>query len=441
MTNQSSILVLWPPSVPTYFNAGHRLGIFRVSAYLRKMGFRALAIDAGALNMTWKDIGRVLLDVRPDVLAIQNEFGEISAAANLSEFARRLLPSARQVTFGRLSYQEWTVFKRFDLDGIASSGDYETSVLDFVRWSRTADSIPAGVAVKGDDAWRQPGVGRYLESAEWIFPDITEIPYDAYDRLYADDGNKFCGVPDRRELVVPVARGCPINCSFCEVPRQQGNRERRSTVDEVVEYIEKSFRDRHFDYIAFYAPTFTLNRKWVLQLCEVLESKDFKYPWKCATTLSHLDDELVSAMGRSGCIRISVGLETLDARAKETNLPVAKRRTEEDLAAVAGACSRANIELNCFVIVGLPQDRPEGVRHTIQVVEGLGARVRPTLYTPYHEIREDMDINEIASFDRMNLPSIELSADQAAEMYRLAFGIGLKTTTVMENIPTMPTLR
>jgi anaerobic magnesium-protoporphyrin IX monomethyl ester cyclase len=173
----------------------------------------------------------------------------------------------------------------------------------------------------GEYSCSAPGV--FLSPEAWKLPDVTEIPYDAYDKLYRDDLNKFCGIPDRRELVVPVARGCPIGCSFCEIPAQQGLHERRLPVQLVIDYIGQASIFRRFDYVSFYAPTFTLRRDWVERLCSQLSSLHRRLRWKCVTTLWHLDEDLIRHMAESGCIRISVGLETLSPRA-EAKLPKVK---------------------------------------------------------------------------------------------------------------------
>ena len=56
------ILCIIPPYIPSYFNAGHHLGVFQVAAYLRKnsKAAKVVAIDAAALNITWKEICDVL---------------------------------------------------------------------------------------------------------------------------------------------------------------------------------------------------------------------------------------------------------------------------------------------------------------------------------------------------------------------------------------------
>src|SRR5690606_22820468 len=147
------------------------------------------------------------------------------------------------------------------------------------------------------------------------------------------------------------------------------------------------------------APPSRLDRGWVLRLCAALRSKPRPYPWKCATTLHHLDQELIAAMGAAGCQRISVGIETFEEVDKKV-LPVVKRKRQERFEDVARWCREAGGELNCFVLVGLPGTTVEGTRRTMTRIAQAGARARPTLYTPYHEMRADMTERELSAFNR-----------------------------------------
>ncbi len=414
------ILVLRPPEVPTYFNAGHHLPVFTASVYLRRHlgeGATVDALDAAALNVTWREVADQLWDGRYDVIACMNDLGEVPGLHELVARARALDPGVRVVTFGRLSAQVPGFFEHYDLDGVVCDGDYEAGLLAFVRWLGDPKRPRPGVAVRSGGRWLPPdGPGTLLPVDEWVLPDVREIPYDAYDRLYLRDRSRFCGLPGRRELVIPVARGCPVRCDFCEVWRREGLRDRRLPVERVVEYIRDCRSLQSFEYVAMYAPTFTLRRRWTLDLCDaLLELGDVA--WKCTTTLEHLDEALLERMAASGCVRISVGIETLEPSAQSL-LPPAKHCSEDRFDGVADLCARLGVELNCFVMLGLPGATVEGTLTTAAHVRATGARLRPTFYAPYHEMRADMEEREIARYNRQLAPA-HLSDADVASLYQL----------------------
>jgi len=432
------VLVIWPPQVPSYFNAGHRLAVFQVSAYLRHhRGADVVAVDAAALNVNWKECGDLLFQGEFDVIALANDFDAIDGFDRFIHYARELCPQARLVTFGRLSGMHPAVFERFDLDGIVASGDYESGVAAFLDLVTAGPSLLGpgqGLAVRDGARWiHDTRKGARLDPDDWCLPDVTEIPYHAYDALYANDAHRFCGIPNRRELVVPVARGCPVGCSFCEVPDLFGKRERRLPVHRVVDYIEHAFAVEPFEYVAFYAPTFTLDPAWVRALCSALRTSSSQPRWKCATTVHHLTEELVHDMGAAGCVRISVGLETL-AETGHGSLPRIKRLETKQFTDLVQWCDAAGVELNAFVIVGLPGTAIEAARHTIELVEQLGVRVRPTMYTPYHEMSAELSNLELSSYNRHLIhPGADVSA--RALHYREIFGANDRLTAVFERVP------
>ncbi len=433
------VLVIWPPHVPSYFNAGHHTSLYMTAGYLRRQPAveTVTAVEAGLLNMNWKAVGDLLYQDRHDVIAIMNDIDAVDGLERFIHYARALNPASRLITFGRLSSMLPGSFTGLDLDAVVTSGDVEAGVAEYVRAVAAggpATGLP-GTAVRVAGEWhQQTGPGPMLPTEEWALPDVREIPYERYDQLYAQDAHKFCGIPFRRELVVPVSRGCPIGCEYCEVHQIAGLRERRLPVPAVLDYLDASRAVSPFEYVAFYAPTFTLNRRWVRDLADALIARPEPVRWKCATTVHHLDEDLVALMGRSGCVRISVGLETLEP-AGHGALPRAKQIHEEQFLALGRWCRAAGVELNAFVIVGLPGTSAAGVARTREVVEEAGARFRPTVYTPFDRISPTLSLAEVSRYNRQLLPPGMPQADDPADLYGFVFGADQRLTTVYERIP------
>ncbi|WP_420038199.1 B12-binding domain-containing radical SAM protein (plasmid) [Streptomyces sp. cg28] len=431
------VLVLWPPHVPSYFNAGHHISTFLTANYLRTLPEvdEVRAVDAGALNYTWKEIGDLLYQERADVLAVMNDFDNVDDLPRLLTYVRTLSPDTKVVTAGRLSSQAPRSFDGYDLDAVVVGGDPEAGVAAYVRHVAGTGQAPLpGVVLRGQDV-RDAAPGTFLPASEWVLPAVEEIPYQAYERMYQRDQNKFCGIPQRRELVVPASRGCPVNCSFCEVPTFQGLRDRRLTVERTIDYIRDSFAAHPFEYVAFYAPTFTLDRKWTERLCRELIALGSPYPWKCATTVAHLSEPLLEAMAASGCVRVSVGVETLDPSGHPA-LPRLKRMEQQRYEELAAACTRLGVELNCFVIMGLPGTTPEGAENTVRAIREASGRVRPTVYSSMDRLRAATCPAEASAFNRQLLhPDEAPDRETAHRLYGLVYGREDWVTPVTERVP------
>ncbi len=429
----AKILTLWPPQVPSYFNAGHHIGVFLNAAYLRAQGHEVTALDAGALNYDWKRFGDLVRQQRFDVIAITNDFDNVDDFDRTLRYIRTLSSHTKVVTAGRLSSQAPLVFESTGVDAIVVSGDPEAGIAGYVSYL-AGGGAPDGVTIRVDGEWRRSGVpGRLLAAEEWQLPDIGEIPYAAYLNMYKRDESKFCGIPDRRELVVPAARGCPVGCSFCDVPGVQGLRDRRLTVERTLSYIEASFAAQPFEYVAFYAPTFTLDRRWIRQLCAELIDRGAPYPWKCATTIAHTPLDLLEQLARSGCVRVSVGLETLESDAQGL-LPHQKHIGLTRFHALADRCRELGIELNCFVIAGLPGTTAAGVERTVREIRTAGGRVRPTMYGNIEALRRAHTLDEAALFNRQLLHPEDTGSGEDT-LYDVVFGVEPTPTQVMTAIP------
>jgi radical SAM superfamily enzyme YgiQ (UPF0313 family) len=432
------VLVTTVPTVPTYFNAGHRIAIGLQASFLRRLGASVDVRDMAALTCTWREVAEVLTTGEYDVVSIVNDFDFLEGFGRFVTYTRHLSPKTRIVTSGRLSSVMPNFFKKYDIDGIIVSGDPEAGVAGFVHWTRGA-ARPPGVAMRDPGGlWCDPEAqGALLAPEDWALPDIADLPHQAYDQLYGSDRHRFSGIPGRRELVVPMARGCPMGCYFCEIWQREGLRERRLSVERTIEYIDRSTRSAPCEYVSFYAPTFTLNRSWVYELCGSLRERPVRTPWKCCTTVHHLDQDLIMHMGQAGCFRISVGQETLEGAGLGL-LPRAKRSPDK-LLQVIDWSQQAGIELNVFLVLGLPGTSTAGAASTIELLERSGVRVRPTLYSDYGRLDADMTESEVAEIlSRHLLPS---SADDddttradAAAWYQLEFA-EYRNTRVMEHIP------
>ena len=430
------ILTVWPPHIPSYFNAGHHLAVYTTAMHLRNVfsDSHVKTAEYGLLNKNWKEIGEDIYQFNPDYIIIINDFDNVDNLDRFIAYIRELTTHCRIITGGRLSTESPSAFRQYDLDGIVIEGDIEIGFEKYIQHheSKSFNKKISGVNFRTRNGiWIEASPGERFLPGAWPLPDVAEIPYDYYDNMYSRDQNKFCGIPGRRELVVPVGRGCPINCSFCEVPSVQGLRDRRISPKKVIEYIEYAQNVVPFDYVSFYAPTFTFNRKWVLELCKQMALSDHPLPWKCATAIPHLDEELMREMSKAGCIRISVGLETLEESGLES-LP-RKKRTNilrfDELNKLAG---ELGIEMNFFIMVGLPGTTIKGTAETIAMARTAGARVRPTVYSDIVSLRSTQTKNKLWKFNRQILFSAK---QESYTWYKFFFGYDGYITKVADKIP------
>lgn len=436
----TNVLCIIPPYIPSYFNAGHHLPVFLVTSYLRK-NYPQINIevyDLAALNGSWKDVCDLLLK-KYDVIYAMYDYDGADTCERFAYYVRNLSQNSHLVAFGRLVKEMPLYFLARGYDAAHASGDYECGAESYLKYYLKLDLSLDGLIIRNTigDTNSRPA-GQFLEPKDWVLPEVEEIPYAAYNNMYKNDLNKFCGIPNRQELVVPIARGCPVGCDFCDVHKMQGLKERRLSVDQTLFYIQSSFLKLPFEYFTFYAPTFTLDRKWVKEFCEKKINSNLSYKWKCVTVLQTMTIDLLNLMAESGCIRISFGIESFNG-AVETELPRLKRDTWEHFSKICEAAKEKEVEINVFLIFGLPGDKPENMRHTIQTCLEQGIRVRPTIYTPYDKLNHEMTSIEVSAFNRQIFVDGTISSEDASDFYALFYNNKLdKSTKIMDKIDRHP---
>src|SRR4051794_7473516 len=110
------VLVVWPPQVLSYFNAGHHLALYQVADHLRrhlKDVDVVRTFDGSVESCTWKDVGDELFQAQYDAIAVMNDFDGVAGLSPFLKYARQLCPSSRIVTFGRLSSLKPELFYQF----------------------------------------------------------------------------------------------------------------------------------------------------------------------------------------------------------------------------------------------------------------------------------------------------------------------------------------
>jgi radical SAM superfamily enzyme YgiQ (UPF0313 family) len=172
----------------------------------------------------------------------------------------------------------------------------------------TLEHCEAIVFGEAEGTWpqlvRDAQAGRMRRVYESEAPsDLLGLPAPRYDLV---DLSRY-RIPN---LPVQTTRGCPYGCSYCEVTEIYGGRYRFRPLPEVVAEIELLMARHNRKFIYFVDDLFTGNRPRALELMEHLER--LSAVWTCQATLALGDDPaLLAAMGRSGCVHINLGMETL----------------------------------------------------------------------------------------------------------------------------------
>jgi radical SAM superfamily enzyme YgiQ (UPF0313 family) len=231
-------------------------------------------------------------------------------------------------------------------------GEGEGALLDVVEHLATKGPIPEGaienIQVRGGarPKMRPP------------IPDLDSLPWMARDLLIEQNGVAY----------MVTQRGCPFLCTFCAARmynEMYDNYGRRRSHDSVRAEIA-DLRSKGATYLIFLDDTFTINRKWVLEFCD-LHERDGAMPFSLHARAETMSDEMLEALARAGCRHITYGVESGSPRVRKE---IMKRLvSNEKLIDTFHRTRDAGILTTANYILGVPGEKPHEIEETLALHE------------------------------------------------------------------------
>jgi len=163
---------------------------------------------------------------------------------------------------------------------------------------------------------------------------------------------------------VIASRGCPYQCIFCLLNVIWGNARTARSPEKVIEEI-KLLKAQGARQIHFHDLTFTIDRNWVIKLCELMINENLDLVWGCQTRVDRVDLELLKLMKKAGCRSILYGIESLTQESLDS---IKKGVKIEDIEKALKETHEAGIETRCSMMLGLPGETKESVEKTIALL-------------------------------------------------------------------------
>jgi radical SAM superfamily enzyme YgiQ (UPF0313 family) len=195
--------------------------------------------------------------------------------------------------------------------------------------------------------------------------DLNALRYPRHDLLPLD--KYVLPIIGKKYTFVMTSRGCPFNCIFCRSPVMWGKKVRKRSPDNVIGEL-KELKKIGVDNIIFHSDTFTLDRKWILELCQKMIDEKLNIRWIANSRANTIDKELLTLMKAAGCWMIAYGFESgsqevLDRSKKEITL--------EQIRNAARWTDEAGIRIWGYFIIGLPGETKETIDQTIRLAKEL----------------------------------------------------------------------
>jgi len=151
--------------------------------------------------------------------------------------------------------------------------------------------------------------------------------------------------------VILTSRGCPWQCTYCASEVMWNRKVEYHSVGRVLEEIEQEVKGRGVRILAFKDDTFTAHRKRAIEVCKTIEERGLRFAWSCDTRVDSLDEEVLRAMRRAGCSRISLGVES---GSPEILKRIRKKTTPTQVLEATRLAKKFGFEIRFYFIVGNP---------------------------------------------------------------------------------------
>ncbi len=355
------------------------LGLLFIAAYLEKQGHSVVVHDClgpGAVSGTRANVDRIVA-YAPDMVGFSVTTSAFLDGYDLAVGIKARRPLTRIIFGGvHVSALGGMLLEQFEQIDYLAIGEGEITMAQLAGQSMEIEEISGLV-------WRNDGEVVTNPQRDHI-QELDDLPFPAYEKLkHFPKGYRlplFSYIQTPGATMV-TSRGCPFRCSYCD--RSVFNRGYRYHSPEYIydhmAYLLKRFGVRHLN---IYDDLFTLNRKRITELCDLLVKKPLGIQFNCAVRVERNDDDLLGLLRKAGCLMVSLGIESGDEGLLEMHKPGVY------LDAVRDTVSRikaAGLRVKGLFIMGLPGETVTSIKKTSDFVLSLGLDdMNMSKFTPFH---------------------------------------------------------
>ena len=338
------------------------LWLIYAACVAEKNGFEVVFIDAPAKRL---DKEQTILRVKKEasdarLFVFDTSTPSIYSDVEFASALKDLYPSAYTLLVGThpSATADETMGISDKIDGLARH-EYDYIVRDVAIAIRDGGALSA---VRGL-TWRNNGQIIHNPDAEHI-TDLDNIPYAAeFIKRHLTITDYVFPAAAFPAIQIFTGRGCPAQCNFCVYPQTlHGHQYRLRSPENVIgeiEYIIKNFPE--IKEIVFEDDTFTINKKRVTEICNLIIQRKIKIRWLCNARVN-LDYETMRLMKKAGCHLIIPGIESFDQNILNN---IHKGTTVEQIEEYVKNARKAGLMIHACYMVGNQGETKETMENTL----------------------------------------------------------------------------
>ena len=282
------------------------MGIMFLASALRQHGYEPFILDGDIEKKPFEKLEYMLK--KGDFAVAGLSFTSMTSQGAF-EFAKAIKKFNPRITVIAGGYHPTVMIKEtlanpnFDF---LSYGEGEITLpilLDFINGkdSISLESIQ-GIAFKKD--------GQIVVNPPQLpISNLDTVPLPAYDLINIGDYSSPSST--RKPYTTYIrSRGCPFFCNFCGVQRMFTRQYRCESPQKTIENIDYLVRKLKIREILFKDSEFVINKKSVMDFCDLLAERKYDLIWGCNARVDTVSMELLQKMKKAGCTQITYGVES-----------------------------------------------------------------------------------------------------------------------------------
>lgn len=337
-----------------------------MAAVFQNFGYEAKIMDYPAEKMEWEDYIKDLKEFKPDIIVMSITTATIEKDMQAFQLAKELYPEIITITKGAhfLSSSSKELnqngYKAMDY---AISGEAEFIIGDLIKALENNEPLEN---IGGIYYWNEDRTGILKTFQPKFREDLDSLPFPARNLM----NNGLYKRPDTGKpmATISVSRGCPSSCIYCLTPAVSGRKLRKRTSKNIVDEIQECVEKHGINEFFFKADTFTIDKKFVTEVCEDIMARGLKINWGANSRVKPLDFETLKLMKKAGCWLVAFGIES---GSEESLRKMKKGATKEEAKQAVKWAKQAGLKTYAYYLFGFPWETREHVEETVKFAKEL----------------------------------------------------------------------
>ena len=335
------------------------LASISLAAMLRSKNIEVEVINFDGYPITYEYFLRKFDGKRPDVIGFTaHTMPMLERTCILTEYAKKEFPDAKIFWGGvHASIFPKEVLNELPVD-VVVVGEGDFTILELINSLNNKLNFSE---IKGI-AYRK-GKEIIVNQERPIIEDLNVLPMPAWDMI---------NFSEHLYVYLIESRGCPFRCRFCY--NKMRKRYRTRSVDNVVneiKYLYDTYKLRTFKF--WDDLPFGGSKEKMIEFCEAINSHRMKIMWSAFTRNEMIDESVLKAQEKAGCIRLSIGVESGSQRMLDK---INKSTKVEKYVKSYDLMNKFKMSTVASMMIGLPDENYEDLKATLR----LAKRIKATEY-------------------------------------------------------------